>query len=285
MDDFSQPSSSQDPKTPIPNIRTMGSDVEDLFKQDEATIAGAISQEVLERRHAEALGQSTSRKILLPVLIVMLLSAVGIGVYFLIEEGPDTAYGIRTPSTVKPFFSIDRTEDISAFQLSVIARQIEHLAEKRETANTITHVSIKLNNKPVTLYDILRLYTIDIPAKLVPTFRASPVMTFIHHEPSGNSIGFVFETPEPERALVQMLGWEAKIAFDFRPLFFGKNIEHLRAFEDRTYRNIDWRGVTLASREDVAVGYGIFSARNLFLITTSESSMRTVIDRLLDTTR
>ena len=66
-------------------------------------------------------------------------------------------------------------------------------------------------------------------------------------------------------------------------LFFGDEIKPLTSnFEDRTYRNIDWRYIKLSQEKDVGFGYTVFSAGNILVVTTSKAAMEEAINRLFD---
>ena len=83
--------------------------------------------------------------------------------------------------------------------------------------------------------------------------------------------------------LRDFIQWEPLLPIAFRPFFFDEKPEGLIApFQDRSYRNIDWRYIKLSEEEDLGIGYAIFPAKNLLVVATSKETMEIVINRLFE---
>jgi hypothetical protein len=64
-------------------------------------------------------------------------------------------------------------------------------------------------------------------------------------------------------------------------MFFDERTDTIVApFEDRTYRNIDWRYLKLSQAKDLGIGYGVFPASNVLIFTTGKEGAETTINRL-----
>jgi hypothetical protein len=110
-----------------------------------------------------------------------------------------------------------------------------------------------------------------------------PFMTYVLASSDGTRLGLGVHTKDTNRTLRDMLDWEPKMMEDLRPLFFDKNITPVDLiFEGRSYRNIDWRYLKLSADTDIGIGYAVFPANNVLIITTSKGLMETVINRLFD---
>ena len=79
------------------------------------------------------------------------------------------------------------------------------------------------------------------------------------------------------------ISWENSLLSDLQPLFFDQKPDVVIApFEDRTYRNTDWRFLKLSSEKDIGIGYTIFPAGNILILTTGKEAMETTINRLFE---
>ena len=132
-------------------------------------------------------------------------------------------------------------------------------------------------------------------------------MPFLYHGGGETHLGIAVKTRDTARTFRDLLLWESSLAVDLLPLFNGLNVKPTDAlFEDRTYRNIDWRflrlstietpsvesGTTTTSsdlplaelgpKKDIGLGHAVFPARNIAVVTTSKEAMETVIGRLFD---
>ena len=106
-------------------------------------------------------------------------------------------------------------------------------------------------------------------------------MAFVYTSEQGRRFGLAMETIDLDRTFLDLLSWESSLLADFLPLFFNQKPEAvITPFEDRTFRNIDWRYQKLSQAGDLGIGYALFPAKNLLVITTSKESMETVISRL-----
>ncbi len=80
-----------------------------------------------------------------------------------------------------------------------------------------------------------------------------------------------------------MLSWEPGLLRTFTPFFFDEKVNSVIApFEDRTYRNIDWRYLKLSQDKDLGIAHAVFPAGNILIITMSKEAMETTINRLFD---
>lgn len=277
-----------------PAIRTMKSDAEELLKSGKQSLVQIIARSPeplpLTLRSPKRIGRGA----ILTFAAVILLAGVGAALIF---SGGRTAPGDvatqeQTPGAgqrlVPPpaYFATEtsRTITVKKQDRAEFLRLMQDAWREQEREGTIKRLAIRVQDGPqerfITPEDFFGLWRITPPAAL--TRRLDPnLMVFIYHGESGNRLGLAVRTREPERTFADMLSWESSTLATLTPLFFDERPELIVApFEDRTWRNIDWRYLKLSAEKDLGIGYAVFPAGNVFLLTTGKEAMETAINRL-----
>lgn len=166
-------------------------------------------------------------------------------------------------------------------------QKLAEVAAEEEREGTIKRWVVKIHEETkerlATLQDIFQIALIAPPANFLARID-SPAMLFIYYGPAGQrgKLGIVVKTKSPDRTFRDLLSWEQSLFADFRELFLATaTTTPSGAFEDRTYRNIDWRYLRLAETQDNGIAYGVFPAESLLIMTGSKKAFETVINRLL----
>lgn len=275
-----------------PAIRTMKSDVQELFKTAKPSFIELVEKEAARpspfARPAAKTSASNWKLWIWGGVGILLL--IGGGLFAIVKprtpEPATKAPVIAAPPT--PFFVTETSRTVTASpedRLRII-ELIEDSTKESEREGSVKRILIKLKEKEGERFaepvDFFSFWRIVPPASLLASIKG-PLMVFIHYGKAGPRLGFASRSQDPDRTFRDVLFWEPSLLRDMRPLLLGETIELPSAsFEDRTYRNIDWRYLKLASSTDVGIGYTIFPARNIVVFTTGKESMEAVINRLFD---
>lgn len=288
-DDIPQPEQDVPRK---PAIRTMRTDVETLYKTTKPSLIQIINKGVnipLPRRGIKT--PSLGKRILAWLILGISIFLLGGGSYYFY-----TSYRQRNNTEFRkslvpppPFFATETARTVSVEQndRSVFLRLMLDSARELERGGTFKRIILKIRENTHerfgTLDDIFQFYQIAPPAGFLS--QINPTLTaFFYYNQEGGHFGIVVKTRDRERTLRDLLNWEPSLMHDFTPLFFNENLQTVLApFEDRTYRNIDWRFLKFSHIKDLGIGYAVFPATDYLIITTSRETMETVINRLLTT--
>lgn len=283
-----------------PALRTMKSDVQELLKTSQPSLLDLVGEELKQRDQAARTapdrnvpaGRSRRWVILITVLILALTA--GTVLVFIRRSGPPPAQ-TPPPRLPRAFFATEtsRTITVAPTERLEFLRLVQDSADEPEREGSMKRLLIKIEAAGTQRFarpgDLFSLYRIQPPEEFVAVLEPD-LMLFLHYGLSGPArptggprLGFAARTREPGRILRILLGWERRLAQDLGVLFLRETIPStLPEFEDRTYRNIDWRFQKLSSEKDLGIGYGIFPAQNLLILTTGKSAMESVINRLFD---
>jgi len=272
-----------------PAIRTLKSDVEEFFKTTKPSLAQIVSQEVTQaqyRYQKKEKEEGLKKYYILGVVAALVLFLAGGGAlfWFSLKARPSqTTTKISAPS---PFFATEtsRTISVKAGDRLQFRRLLEDSVHERERVGTVKRIVGKIQDKTeerfISFSDFFDFWKIIPPSNLV-SLVDSPIMVFIYYGSDGSRIGFAVRVRDGERAFKEFLSWESTMLGDFRPLLLNEQIGEIVAFfEDRTFRNIDWRYFKLSQEKDLGIGYTIFPAKNILVFTASKEAMETVINRL-----
>lgn len=269
-------------------IRTMKSDVEELFKTTKPSLIQLIGQEAGAKKFEKEKERGGSKKIYFySAILITVFIFLGVGAYLLfVEKEPEPRREIKLvpPS---PFFATEtsRTISVRIDNRAQFLQLVEDSMREIERTGTIKRLIIKLQNESgerfATIKDFLSFYHISPPAGLLEGLNDN-VMFFIYNGgPNGNRIGFALGSRDANRTWRDLIFWESSFLSDLQPLFFAEKPEIVIApFEDRTYRNVDWRFLKMSQEKDLGIGYTIFNAGNILILTTGKEAMETVINRL-----
>lgn len=273
----------------------MESDAQELLRGGKLTLADILGKTLRNsaRGHAHDASSATSHYMRIATIaggaFLSIALLAGIGAFFFIRSSPDVTPPEEKREERAPlFFRVNFSESIAARAEERVQfmRNLESLAKKPEIPQAITQIIVTQDdgseNKLATLHDILTLFRVPLLDQLILP-RDKPPMTFLYYGGGGGHIGLIFAPQDADRAFSSFFARERSLALDFAQAFFGEEVESaLAPFQDFTYRNIDWRYQAISQEKDRGIGYGIFPARGLFMITTSKEAMEETINRLFE---
>lgn len=275
-----------------PAIRTMKSDVEELLNTTKPSLIQLIGQEAADKRFAEGGGETRntkSSKFYYLIALIAIFILAGGGIYLFLsnqQPGPVVPVKLEPPA---PIFAVEntRTLEIERNKRNQLLQLIEDSMREQERKGTIKRLIIKLNGgsqeRFARLQDFFNFYYINTPRGLLDNL-GNNVMFFVYSGQDNNYFGLAVKTKDPNRTWRDFISWENSLLSDLQPLFFDQKPDVVIApFEDRTYRNTDWRFLSLSSEKDIGIGYTIFPAGNILILTTGREAMETVISRLFET--
>ncbi len=278
-----------------PAIRTMKSDLEELTSRTKRPPALAIARELAKKpqifRQTINTGRQNKKRILLLTGTVLLFLALGGGAYLFLTSDrtapvsdTPTHVTIQTPSLfateAKETITIKTGDDVQLLRL------LQESSEKEGREGTLKRVMVKINGGPeerlLGLADFFEILKIEPPSNFIE-YMERQMTIFIFYGSEGGEIGFAVKTRDINRALRDLFVWEPAIISSFGFLFFDKEHDLTDSkFEDRIYRNIDWRFLKVSSQKDMGIAYTVFPANNILVLATSRMALETVINRLFD---
>lgn len=295
-----------------PAIRTMKSDVAEYLQKSKPSLAQIVG---LEAKGGGSVPPQPRKKLYRALggalAAILVISGAALFIWQR-ASAPVPAPVDTTPKEPAPLFAVEKSRTIVADTANrpLFLRLMDEALREGGRDGTITRIVLKLRDGPqerfATLNDFFALYRIEPPPN---TFRQveGAVMPFLHHGGGETRLSIAVKTRDTARIFRDLLLWESSLAVDLLPLFSEQNIGPSSAFfEDKTYRNIDWRflrlvphatpsvgnGTTTTSsavlikdagfEKDIGIGHTVFPARNVAVITTSKKTMEAVIDRLFD---
>lgn len=275
-----------------PAIRTMRSDVEGLFQKNQPSVAQMMAQTQTPPREKIKFRFHFpfSYKIFAVLGAVIILAGF---IYFFPSFFPKAFPGAQKPPATQPagtsvaFFSTESVTPLT-IQLDHVPffTEIKSVVKASDRQKTIRKIVIqfvatqKTPARIASVSDFFNLYRITAPSqfleRLYPDF-----MPFVFYGKTGGRFGFLMRTKDPARTLRDVISWEKSLARDFDPFLFDAPVTQISpSFEDKTYRNIDWRFLHLSKDQDLGIAYTLFPAKDYLIFTTSKEAMETVIDRI-----
>lgn len=276
-------------------IRTMKTDVDEFLKTARPSLGSMIAQSRSLPSDEDRRPSKFPAIIIFSVIGLMVLGGGAFFAYQFLKGGLDADSGGRNanPAARKipppaPFFATEASRAITAEagDRPGFVRLMADSMREKEREGTAKQIIVRVQDGPqerfATMNDFFNFWRIAPPPSLVEQISA-PIMIFVYYGKSGSRLGFAARTRAPDRTLADMLAWESGLLTTFTPLFFDEKIDSaFTAFEDRTYRNIDWRYLKLSQDKDLGIAHAIFPASNLLIITTGKEEMETAINRLFD---
>ena len=276
----------QEKETVPPAIRTMKSDVEEMFQKTRPSL-GQIIGRGLEESKTRTEKEETQKYLLLIGVSVVLIILAGAATLWLIQANRPTSE-VKEIAPPPPFFAVEKSsaftvkpeepgEFLRSLNLEIMAIQAE---------GTIKNILVKVDSPAETHYlslaDFLSFLRVE-PRPDLFAISNNPLMFFSYATPAGPRLGFAVKTKDPERMLRFFLLREPTLQRDFQTLLLDENPPLASIpFEDRSFRNIDWRYLKLTAEKDLGLVYAIFPTGNLFIFATSRQEMETIINRLFD---
>lgn len=281
-------------------IRTMKSDAEELMKTEKPSlihIAAQTRQPVFPGAPAPQTRRISVAMIGAILGVLVLLSGGGLAVWYAyrtwIAPSSSAETDTATPEQVRltpptPYFATEtsRTITVKKTDRAEFARLMADTWHEKEREGTVKRVIVKVQDGPTerfaTLADFFDMWRIAPPQELIDQARGN-LMVFMYAGPTGNRLGLAVATDEPQRAFAHMLRWEPSLLAQATPLFFDERAGSVLAvFEDRTWRNIDWRYMKLSQDKDLGIGYFVFPVGDMLVLATSKEAAEAVINRLFD---
>lgn len=264
----------------------MKSDIEEMFKSSKPSLIKIISRETERGPILQEKGDL--KKYYYAVSGLAVLALIGAAGYWLFTQEGEVVAPVKLVPPV-PFFATEtsRTIGIKIQDRTQFIRLLEDSMFEREREGIVKRVLIKVQDGPqerfATFSDFFStLWRIVLPQNLLAQIESSP-MVFIYYGRDGARLGLAAKVRDPDRTLGAMLSWESSLLRDLQPLFFGERPETvISLFEDRTYRNIDWRYLKLSQAKDFGIGYVVFPARNLLVLATGKEPMEVAVNRLFE---
>lgn len=274
----------------------MKSDLEELLRTTKPTIGQLVTPQPSGEPEQPAATSKLLRFILIGIAAVIVISG---GIFAFLRfsahapqpdqtPGPTPASARLTPPA--PFFAVEssRTISVEGADRPLFFRLLQDSLQELEREKTVKRIVVKIRETTgerfATPADFLRFLSATPPPLFLNQLDRT-LMLFVFYEKSGPRIGFAAQTTDSGRTLSALFAWENTILSSLRPLFFNEELPGLTEefiFEDRVYRNIDWRYLKLSQEKDLGVGYTIFPANNLLVVTMSKGLMETAINRLYD---
>ncbi|MBU6415520.1 hypothetical protein KGQ34_04770 [Patescibacteria group bacterium] len=275
-----------------PNIRTMGSDVSAYAKAKNLSRV-SIAAEELKRTSAipETISEQNdssrrATKIIIAALGALAMIAViaATGVYFYYRILPKPKFEETKPA-ITVYFSSEKLETITLAPEDILALKLIASSQTPEPDNTIKRIAVLFANNeetqtPISAKNFFRLLRIPAPALIAGD---EDIMPFFYYQGGVARAGFLIPVRDENLALQTMISWEASIQKDLSPLFLQELPETASAsFEDKIFKNINYRFLKLSQTKDFGIGYFLFPAKHYLVITTSEASLQSVIARLFE---
>lgn len=270
------------------SVRTMKSDIEELFKNTKPSLVQILSKEV-----STSVPRASAEKTSVRAKIYFMRAAFALTVSFLFVFAYIIFFGregeVSLPKIVAPsaYFATEssRTLAVREKDRQLFLRLMSDSAREHERQGTAKRIIIKTegeDGKFARTSDFFQFYRIVPPGEL-PLLLESHIMPFFFYTSQGTRFGFAVRVQDPDRVLRDFIQWESLLPTVFREFFFDEKPEKSVApFEDRAYRNIDWRYIKLSQEKDLGLGYTIFPAKNVLVVATSKETMETIINRLFE---
>jgi len=264
----------------------MKSDLEQLSRSSKVSVIQMASEELKTHPPEIKLKQKSAKKTLLIIGgLLLFLTLTGLALYTFILN-PKT---VEQPSAPKPPalpFGVEREATITVRLEEKLGflKQLKEFAKEPGRRGTITGIRLKVWDGPqerfASLRDFADLMAFNSPASLRGRFESNFVL-FFYHGTDQNYFGFAAKASDENMIFREMILWEPMLVQDLYPFFFKEATgSPITEFEDRSYRNIDWRWAKISENEDLGIAYTIFPQNKLLVVTTGQEAMERVIDRL-----
>jgi hypothetical protein len=285
------------PAGPRIAIRTMRTDAEELLKTAPPSLGQMVGRQPAPTLSGAPVSSRSGRKIpmLATAVIVLIIAALGGGGFLLVRAtilSPSvppkttTASAPTRQTPPAPYFATEtaRTISVKKTDRAEFLRLMNDAWQEKERTGTVKRIIIKVQDGPnerfATPQDFFDLWRIAPPQELLDIMDPN-LMVFMYAGETGNRLGFAVRTRDQARTFAAMLRWEPSLLAQITPMFFDERTDTIVApFEDRTYRNIDWRYLKLSQAKDLGIGYGVFPASNVLIFTTGKEGAETTINRL-----
>lgn len=269
----------------LPTIRTFKSDAQKFVQEKKVSlinIYGKARQKGRADFKTEKRFKITSA---IGTLIIALLIAAALGLAYKIFSKPKIAAPTET-AIQKPFIFSDEikpiylTDENGKTLFSKITENLNGI----HSYNSLSYLPIFKNGRNIAAADFFQILEIAPPPDLLKSLDRDFFIAVYTDNNRSNNFILAFKILSYERAFRAMIEWENFLPEDlalFITSSYGKNIAFEKkenGFYDKIINNIDARVLKTKGGEDLIV-YAFF-AKKFLIITNSEESLKTAIDRL-----
>ncbi|MDO8510075.1 MAG: hypothetical protein Q7S15_00430 [bacterium] len=286
-------------------LRTYKSDVAEAVKNKNASVV-KIAMAEQERREKRGLivaplipgevsfWERHRYQIFVTLSILLIVSSVATSIFLFIanrfeKTEPARPINTGTPGAIMHFES-ERFVDTTDMTELTLRNHLESEKRRPLTLNTVANVALLTRDasltpprRPITSAEVLTL----IKARASGAFSRSLEPNFMYgiHNWNRNTPFLVFKIASFDAAFSGMLGWEEFLYDDISEYLVDNPtldteaiLESKKPYEDIVIKNKDVRALRLPSGE-IALMY-TFVDRETLVITTDESTLREVVDRV-----
>ncbi|MFY9462387.1 MAG: hypothetical protein WAP51_04260 [Candidatus Sungiibacteriota bacterium] len=276
---------------PEPKIRTMKSDVAEFMKETKPSLIQILTKQVEYQPTtvSEEKAPFPIRTILISIAGLAVIGTAGwFGYSYFTSQQPETPVtpGVTEETIPNSPIFVEKTQTATSLRNALQLQQIIFGAalnlERQQSLKRLV-INIKANDGSTHLltvkdfFDVLNI----APPRQIPDSLADTLFLYVYYGASGPRAVFAAPSRNTGRTFAGMLGWENSMQRDLDIMFLGETVNQIIApFLDKTFKNIDYR--ILAVKPGTELGYFIFSAKNLLVISTSDEALQVVISRLFE---
>lgn len=265
-----------------PAIRTMRSDISEFLKTTKPSLVSLLARQA----EWEAYAPPSRRRIWIGAAIAAVAAAAVVtGAVWYLRSGPEVPEA-AAPPPAPPFLFFEATTELTVPPApSSLYRELSLLPDQPVGSFSRILIRTARETGDAAIPDLAEFIARAggrIPADLEGTAIGQPQL-FRYRSSAGTDLGLMFETRNPARAIAALIGAEPSLARDLEFLFLGTTPPvNLSPYQDLIYRNVSFRYLKLFPEQDRGLGYLLFPARRLMVISTSEGALRAAIDRLFE---
>ena len=257
---------------PTALIRTMRQDLERLraTKQPQAPILTPAAAQKIET-HAARHERRARKNLYIISTAAFLALFITAAALFLQPKPPAKPPEVITPplsvlTPPQPFFPVEsaRTVNVTALDRKSFFDALRDTRKETEREGTVKRLIIKVQDggteRFLTPNDFFQFALLSPPPNFLANLDA-PFMLFFTYDAGGGKTGFAATTKSPDRSFRTLLSWEPMLFLDLQPFLLpaATATPATPVFEDRTYRNIDWRYLKLSDAAASSIGYAVFT--------------------------
>ena len=266
----------------------MESDISELMKKEKPSLIGLMTKRGGDGAGVMVGGRKGWRMpwfsvgIGAGILAVILVSGFfAYNYFFAVEEKPVE----KVEKKSSAYVSFDEEETLVLKSKEEFSPKINEIARESARFGTLKRLNIKLSDgeiKDATFKDLLKMWDASPPSDL--EFIVLPeTQEFIYYSDARTAMAAVFKVSDTNRALSDMLSWEARIPSELNEFLLGAKPEiNIVFFEDKTHGGISYRFAKMSFSEDLGFGYFVFPEKKNLVIASSEEVIRIIINRLLE---
>lgn len=272
-----------------PGIRTMKTDIAEYLKETKPSLLSILTKEMKPEEWAAPSGYALKAKPrwfpLFSALAAILLFAGG-GYWAFTRFGEWGGGGGESIVPLRPVFASEKTKTVLARDAKDLLRNLQLLGDDLERDGLVTKIDMRMREGESAVSLMPKTFFSAIGAEPPAEFYAnhtSALHPFLYSDRGVPRFVLLLVSRNGARSLQQMLFWEPTIQRDWEALFLGRLPESaVGVFTDKSFRNINYRFLSLSRSEDFGVGYFLFGVKNYLVITTSEKAIEVVISRLFE---